>query len=318
MQYKIIGLLRRRHEYVSGEEIAERLKVSRQALWKHIQELKDAGFDIVAVPHLGYRLVSSPDRLFPFAVAQGLRTEFVGKKIIYFDTVTSTMDAALQLGIKGAAEGTIVLAESQSKGKGRLGRAWLSPKYKGFYLSLLLRPKIMPNQAAILTLVCGVSACEAIRESAGLSVQLKWPNDLLIASKKAGGILTELSAETDEINFVVIGIGLNVNNERKSLPPQATSLREQKKEPLNRIGLLQELLRKIEANYLAFQKKGPCPVLEKWREHSLTLGKRVKVYCNRAQIEGQAVDIDADGALLIRNDAGVTVKVYAGDVIHSR
>ncbi|MDP2941712.1 MAG: biotin--[acetyl-CoA-carboxylase] ligase [Candidatus Omnitrophota bacterium] len=318
MREKILDFLKRKPEYVSGEEIAERLKISRQALWKHIQELKDVGFDIAAVPHLGYRLVSCPDRLFPSEVAHELRTEFIGRKIYYFDSLVSTMEIALQLGIKGAGEGTLVLAESQAKGKGRLGREWYSPKYKGIYLSLLLRPKILPHQAPMLTLLTAVSACEAIKEISDLDARIKWPNDILLANKKLGGILTELSAEVDEINFVIIGIGLNVNNDKRSLVSNATSLREQKKENINRVALLQELLRRIEANYLRFQRDGAGAILEKWREHSQTLNRRVKVYAHKEHTEGQALDIDGDGALLIRNDAGVIVKVYAGDVVHCR
>lgn len=318
MQEKIIDFLKRKQEYVSGDVISHRLGISRQALWKHIQELKEIGYDIVAVPHLGYRLESSPDRLFTFEVSRNLDTEFIGKRIYYFETVASTMDAAMQLCIKGACEGTLVLAESQTKGRGRLGRRWFSPKYKGIYLSLILRPDILPASAPIFTLLAALSVCEAIKEVSGLEAQIKWPNDILSRNKKLGGILTELSAETDEINFLIIGVGLNVNNDRKTLYSGATSLREQKRENVNRITLLQEILRKIEANYLLLESKDSPPIIEKWRQHNITLGRRVKVYCQKEHIEGEAVDIDIDGGLLIRKDSGVTEKVMAGDVVHCR
>jgi BirA family transcriptional regulator, biotin operon repressor / biotin---[acetyl-CoA-carboxylase] ligase len=318
MQEKILDFLKQKSDYVSGDQISQRLGISRQALWKHVQELKDSGYEIVAVPHLGYKLVSSPDRLFEFEVSRGLNTKFVGNKIHYFDAVSSTMDEAVQFGLAQAPEGTLVLAETQTKGRGRLGRNWFSPKHKGIYLSLILRPKIMPTDAPALTLLAAVSICEAIKAYTCLEAQIKWPNDLLVAGRKLCGILTELSAETDKINFIVIGIGLNVNNDKKSLISGATSLKEQKKEPFNRVLLLQEMLRRIEANYLLFQAKGSRQIMEKWREFSITLGKRVKVYCQRKHIEGEAVDIDADGGLLIRSDSGVTQKVMAGDVVHSR
>lgn len=318
MQEKIIELLKRKQDYISGEEISRYLKISRQALWKHIQELKEMGYDIVAVPHLGYRLVSSPDRLFPSEILSHLNTKFIGKKIYYFDGVSSTMDITIQLGIKGASEGTLVLAEAQTKGRGRLGRVWFSPKYKGIYLSLILKPKILPNQAPILTLLTAVSICEAIKEITGIEVQIKWPNDILIHNKKLGGILTELNAEMDETRFVIIGIGLNVNNDTKTLPAGATSLKEQEKENINRIDLLQEILRKTEANYLLFKEKGSYPIIEKWRQYSITLGKRVKVICQKEHLEGTAIDIDIDGGLLVRKDSGVTEKVMAGDVVHCR
>ena len=316
MQEKIIDFLKRKQDYASGEEISHRLGISRQALWKHIQELKEAGYDIAAVPHLGYRLISAPDRLFPAEISSRLNTQFIGKKIYYFDSVSSTMDIAMQLGLKNSAEGTLVLTESQTKGRGRLGREWFSPRYKGIYLSLILKPKILLNQAPILTLMASVSICEAIKEIAALEAQIKWPNDILMHQKKLGGILTEINAEMDGIRFIVIGIGLNVNNDKKALISGATSLKEQKKEGINRIELLQEILRRIEKNYLTFQEKGAQFIIDKWRDYNITLGKRVKVYSHKEHIEGQAVDIDTDGSLLLRSDSGLVQRVTAGDVAH--
>jgi len=316
MQEKIIDFLRRKQDYASGEEISHRLGISRQALWKHIQELKEAGYDIAAVPHLGYRMICAPDRLFPAEISSRLNTKFIGRKIYYFDSVSSTMDIAMQLGLKNSTEGTLVLTESQTKGRGRLGREWFSPRYKGIYLSLILKPKILLNQAPVLTLMASVSICEAIKEIAALEAQIKWPNDILIHQKKLGGILTEINAEMDGIRFIVIGIGLNVNNDKKALINGATSLKEQKKEGINRIELLQEILRAIEKNYLTFQEKGAQSIIDKWRDYNITLGKRVKVYSHKEHIEGQAVDIDIDGGLLLRTDSGLVQKVTAGDVVH--
>lgn len=316
MQDKIIDFLKRKADYVSGDSMSQRLGITRQALWKHIQELKEIGYDIVAVPHLGYRLLSSPDRLFPSEISRQLNTKFIGKKIYYFDVVSSTMDIAIQLGMKDSPEGTLVLAEAQTKGRGRLGRSWFSPKYKGIYLSLILKPKILPNQASILTLLSAVSICEAIKKITGLDTQIKWPNDILIHNKKLGGILTELNAEMDEIRFVIIGVGLNVNNDTKTIPAAATSLKNEKKENISRIELLQEILRKIEVNYLIFQKKGSRLIIEKWKDYNITLGRRVKVLSHREHTEGEAVDIDCDGGLLVRKDSGLTQKVTTGDVIH--
>ena len=318
MQEKILDFLRKSPEYISGEEVSNHLKISRQALWKHIQELRDIGYDIVAVPHLGYKLVSPPDRLIPYEITHGLNTKFIGRKNYYFDTVSSTMDIALQFAMKGAPEGTVIIVESQTKGRGRLGRSWFSPKYKGIYLSLILKPKILPNQMPLLTLMAAVSICEAIKEKTDLTCQIKWPNDILIHHKKLGGILTELNAEMDLSRFVVVGIGLNVNNDKKTIPSGATSLKEQKKQEINRLELLQEVLRKIEGNYLIFQKTGAKSVIDKWREWSISLGRRVRVICQNEHIEGEAVDIDIDGGLLIRKDSGLTQKVMAGDIVHCR
>lgn len=318
MQEKILDFLRKGHDYASGEDISRRLGVSRQALWKHIQELKDIGYDIVAVPHLGYKLVSSPDRLNPYELSRGLNTKFIGRKNHYFDTVLSTNDVALQLAMQGYPEGAVIIAESQTRGRGRLGRSWFSPKYKGIYLSLILRPKIPPNKAPLLTLMSAVSICEAIKAITDLSCQIKWPNDILLHHKKLAGILTELNAETDLSRFVVIGIGLNVNNDKKAIVQGATSLKEQKKSQINRLGLLQEMLSRLEENYLTFQKDAGKSILHKWRQWSLSLGRRVKVSFQNEQIEGEAFDIDLDGGLLIRSDSGLIRKVMAGDVVHCR
>jgi len=318
MQEIILDFLRGKDEYVSGDSISQKIGISRQALWKHIQELKDVGYDIVAVPHLGYKLESSPDRLFSFEVARGLDTKSIGKKIHYYGSVPSTMDVGMELGTKGAPSGTLVVAESQTKGKGRLGRIWFSPKYKGIYFSLILRPKLSPDKAPVLTLLAAVAVCEAIKANTGLDTQIKWPNDIIFGARKVGGILTELNAEMDEINFIVIGIGLNVNNDKKALISGAISLKEVKKENISRVGLLQEILRKIEVNYNLLERKGPLLIIQKWREHSVTLGRRVKVYSHREHVEGEAADIDSDGGLLIRKDSGLTHKVMAGDVVHCR
>lgn len=318
MQEKILDFLKRKQEYVSGDQLSQKLGISRQALWKHMQELKGLGYEIIAVPHLGYQLVSCPDRLFSFEVNRGLNTKLVGKKIYYSESTNSTMDSAMQLGMAGASEGTLFLTESQAKGRGRLGRVWFSPKYKGIYMSLILRPKLSLQDAPILTLLAAVSICEAIKEIEGLKAQIKWPNDIFLQNKKAGGILTELSAEVDQVRFIVIGIGLNVNNDKKSLISTAISLREAKKENIDRISLLQEILRKIEANYFLLQEKSSRPIIEKWRQYNITLGKRVKVYSQAKHSEGQAVDIDTDGGLLLRNDQGVVEKIMAGDVMQCR
>ena len=310
--------MRRKQDYVSGEDIADRLGISRQALWKHIQELKDLGYDIVAVPHLGYKLQASPDRLFASEISPHLHTKIIGRKIHHFEELHSTMDAATQLAMQGAPEGTLVVAELQTKGRGRLGRVWFSPRYKGIYCSLILRTKISPGQSAILTLLSAVSVCEAIREATGMEAQIKWPNDILLHHKKVGGILTELNAEMDEIKFVVIGFGLNVNNDKKSLFSGATSLKECAHEHINRVELLVHLLEKLEQYYFLFQEKGASPIIEKWREYNITLGRRVKIYSHQAHWEGEAVDLDFDGALLLRKDSGFIQRVLSGDVVHCR
>jgi BirA family biotin operon repressor/biotin-[acetyl-CoA-carboxylase] ligase len=318
MQERILDFLKRKQDYVSGEDISKHLNVTRQALWKHIQELRDAGYDIVAVPHLGYKLENVPDRLFAFEITSRLNTRLIGKKVYYFDTLSSTMDIAMKLGMEGAQEGTVVVAEAQTKGKGRLGRSWLSPKYKGIYFSLILRPQVLPQECPLLTLLAAVSVVEGVRRKTAIDLQIKWPNDLLVHGKKVAGILTELKAETDGISFIVIGVGINVNNDGKSLIPSASSLKECRKEEVSRVELLQEILRAIEENYTLFKEQGSAQIIEKWRNDNVTLGKRVKVIGRDELLEGDAVDIDADGGLLVRNDSGMISKIMAGDIVHCR
>jgi len=318
MQDKILEILRRKDEYASGEEISDSLKISRQALWKHIQELRDSGYDIVAVPHLGYQLAASPDKLLPAEIKHNLGTKLLGRNVIFFDAVPSTNDLAFNLAIEGSAEGTVVVAETQTKGKGRLGRSWSSPKHKGIYLSLILRPKISPAQSPVITLMVSSSICKAIQEVCGIEARIKWPNDILLQNKKLGGILTEINAEADRVHFLIIGIGLNVNNDKNSLLPGAVSLKEAQGCHFSRLNLAQEVLRKIEEDYFVFQKQGSLAIIESWREYNSTLGKRVRVSSDSGQLEGIAVDIENDGGLLIRDDLGLTRKVMAGDVTHCR
>lgn len=318
MQQKIIEFLKNSDGYLSGEEISKALEISRTAIWKHIEELREEGYEIAAVPHLGYKLVSSPDKLFPSEIQFNLGTKILGKKIVYYDAVASTMDIAFNLGVDKAPEGTVVIAEGQTKGRGRLGRSWASPKGKGIYLSIILRPQFAPTETAKLTLLCAVALCEAIKKATGLQPAIKWPNDILIHHKKVAGILTELSAEVDRVKFVVIGVGLNVNAKADSLPAGATSLRSELKKQVSRVEMAKEILREVEKWYLCLQDKGFPPIAARWRELSATLNKRVKVVDPSGPIEGEAVDIDKDGGLLIRSDTGVLIKRMAGDVVQVR
>lgn len=318
IQEKIVEFLKKADGYLSGEEISESLKISRSAIWKYIQELRENGYEIVAVPHLGYRLDSLPDKLFPSEIQFNLHTKVLGKKIVHYDTVSSTMDTAFALAAQGAPEGTVVCAEGQSKGRGRLGRSWASPKGKGVYMSVILRPSFLPSDVAKLTLLSGVALCEAIKNLTGLQTSIKWPNDILIHGKKIAGILTELDAEMERVKFVVIGIGLNVNAKSDSLPEHAASLRSELKKSVSRVDMAREILREMEKWYVLLQNKGFSPVAKRWKELSVTLNKRVKISDPAGMLEGDAVDIDQDGGLLIRKDSGVLVKRMAGDITQVR
>ena len=311
---RIVQFLKQADGYVSGEDMSEALKISRAAVWKYIDHLRKEGYDITAVPHLGYQLVSAPDKLLPQEIQFGLNTKIFGRNVVAFDMVGSTMDEAFRLGMEGAPEGTIVCAEAQSKGRGRLGRVWSSPKGKGIYFSLILRPRLPPGQLAQLTLTAAVALAEALHHIAGIELSIKWPNDILAGNKKLAGILTELRAETDRVQFVVVGLGINVNTPASQLVDGAASLRTAAGRTFNRVAVLQEVLRSFEAWYAVLGQGRFDRVIEAWKARSSTLKRRVRVTDPAGMVEGMAVDLDVDGGLLVRLDSGTIVKKTAGDV----
>jgi BirA family biotin operon repressor/biotin-[acetyl-CoA-carboxylase] ligase len=314
MQERIIQFLKESDGYISGEEISQRLKTSRAAIWKHMQELRALGYEIAAVPHLGYQLVTCPDKLLGYEIQSGLNTKIIGKKIIVLGTVASTMDEAFRLGMENCPEGTVVCAEAQSKGRGRLGRAWISPKARGLYFSFVLRPSLPLNQLAQLTLMSAVALAEAIEDISALKPLIKWPNDILLGSRKLAGILTELRAESDQVKFVIVGIGLNVNTSSHHLTPQAVSLKMAAGHSFDRCQVFQAILRSLEKWYLKLLRHEFDQVMEEWKKRSATLNKRVRITDPAGIIEGEAIDLDEDGALLIRKDNGLVIKKTAGDV----
>jgi len=314
MQERIIQFLRESDGYISGEEISQRLNISRAAIWKHMQDLRSQGYEIAAVPHLGYQLVASPDKLRAFEIQLGLNTKIIGKNIFVTDTLPSTMDEAFRLGVEGACEGTVVCAETQSKGRGRLGRGWASPKGKGLYFSFVLRPTLPLNQLALLTLMSAVALAQAIEGVSHVKPSIKWPNDLLWEGRKLAGILTELRAESDQVKFVVVGIGLNINTPAHQLVDGASSLKMAAGRSFNRGEVFQAILRSLEKWYIKLLHHDFVEITDAWKERSSTLNKRLRLTDPAGTIEGEAVDLDEDGSLLIRKDNGVIIKKTAGDI----
>jgi len=303
---------------VSSEEISAKLGVTRSAVWKEMQHLRKLGYEIEAQPHLGYRLVSVPDKLFADEISHRLGTQIIGKSVYSYDALDSTNDAASQLGEKGAKEGACVFAEYQKKGRGRRGRSWVSPKGKNLILSVLLRPKLSPSQVSRITLMAGVSAVRAIRSVISQHLGIKWPNDILYQGKKVGGILTEMSAEADEVHFIVLGIGINVNADPAELPPGSTSLKAISGKPVDRPGFARALLKELDADYRLFGKGDFTALSRSWEDYSATSGKRVVAAVQGRKIQGQATGIDEDGALWIRKDDGLQERILAGDIEHLR
>lgn len=303
--------------YISGEKLGITLGISRTAVWKYVTALRSEGYRIDSSPGKGYSLVSAPDSLLPEEIKAGLRTSLLGRQIAYHREVASTQDTAKALAAQGAREGTVVIAETQTGGRGRMGRIWTSPP-GGIYLSIILRPDIKPSEALRFPLIAGVAAAQAIEQITELKPQLKWPNDVIVAGKKAGGILTEMSAEIDRINYIVIGIGINVNTRRAHFPEEiagiATSLREECGKEVSRVKLVQEILAQLESLYQDFQLSGFEPIRVRWKALSNTIGARVSISSGGKEVKGEAIDIDGDGALILRKTNGVLERVIAGDV----
>jgi len=319
MDDKILNIFRSSNgEFISGEEISEKLKISRAAVWKHIEQLRKEGYEITGEPHVGYRLTGTPDKLTPQEISHKLGTKIIGRKVYSYETTDSTNDVAHRLAQSGSPEGTAVFSEGQSKGRGRMGREWVSPKGKGIYFSFILRPDLSPAEAPKITLMSAVAVALAIRKVTHLGALIKWPNDILINDRKACGILTEMSAEVNTVRYIILGIGINVNTAKADLPKEATSLKMETGEEVPRVELAQEILRELERQYHIFKEKGFKKIIEEWKGLSHTLGEEIKITCHGRKVEGTASDLDASGALVVRLDNGFTEHITAGDVIMVR
>jgi len=315
---RIISFLKRHDGYISGEQISRSLKISRSAVWKVMRDLRGDGYDIEAATHCGYRLVKSPDLLYSDEISSGLSTKILGRPIIYLEQTTSTMGAAMDLAVNGSAEGTMVIAETQTKGKGRLGRSWVSPKGQGLYFSLIFCPKLSVGEVSLMTLMSAVAVCQTVREMTPLEAKIKWPNDILVRGRKLSGILMELNADMDGVKFVILGIGLNINTPLKSLPAHAASLKSETRKIYSRVAVLQALLKNLETWYHVFQHQGSKSVLQQWRQWSDTLGRHVRLEDQQGVLEGMAVDVDESGRLLLEDKSGRILRRMTGDVVNVR
>ncbi len=320
---EILRLLREHSPaFVSGEAISRHLKLTRTAVWKRVRILRTLGYVIEALPRLGYRLTQSPDLLLPSEISPILRTKWMGKKIHYFNTIDSTNSTAYQLALKGAKEGEVVIGESQEKGRGRLGRQWVSPPFLNLYLSVILRPEIPPHQASLITLMAAVATADAIEKYAHLTPSIKWPNDLLLRKRKVAGLLNEIHSETDRIHFVILGMGINLNMDEEGFPKEirakATSLKRETGRPVSRKAFVSLLLEELERWYGIFLKEGGSPLLKAWKARAQIEGKRIRVTSFGEVLTGRAVDVDSDGALILTTGDGERKRVVAGDIEYGR
>ncbi len=304
-------------DYVSGEWLSREMKVTRPAIWKHIRQLKDDGFIIEAQKGKGYRLKSIPDILFPDLIRQQINTRYLGQKIYHFLHTDSTNKQARNLASEGAPEGTLVVAEYQEKGKGRLSRLWESPSGQNLLFSLILRPNWLPQQAFYGTVLASVSLCRAIQEVAAIPVGIKWPNDIYCRDKKLAGILTEFTTETDLLEYMIIGIGVNCHWAPLEVPPggqQATSILKEGGKKISRLQLLSRFLTHGEALYEKARIKGIGFLREEWDNLSLIKNRKVTIIAGRTSRTGVAQGIDELGGLIILFDDGRKETILTGDV----
>ncbi|MFH1490036.1 MAG: biotin--[acetyl-CoA-carboxylase] ligase, partial [Pseudomonadota bacterium] len=304
--------------WVSGESISRDHAVSRSAVWKQIRRLREEGYTIESSTKKGYRLLESPDLLLPQEIRDGLETRVFGKnEIHHFIETDSTNIRARELAEKGAPEGTLVLAEKQTGGRGRKGRNWHSPPRGGIYVSLILRPALSPAESPKITLLTAVALADALTSISPLEFRIKWPNDLLIHGKKIAGILTEMTTEMDRVGYIVVGLGLNVNTRHfpASIAKTATSLCLEAGEMFSRVQLLRVFLTHFEERYTSFIHQGFEPVLNRWKDLSDIIGKPIRVDMIDGALVGTVQDVDADGVLLLKDDAGNIHRIFSGDVI---
>ena len=316
---KILSALRANDDGVSGAQLAEQLGISRAAVWARIDELRKLGYDIAASPHFGYRLVSAPDVLHADDLLARLgKTKVVGRDIQVFEETTSTNDVIEKLARDGVKEGVVVFAEAQTKGRGRLGRKWMSPTHQGLWFSVLLRPELTPQETTQLTVASATALRRAIKNVTGLSAEIKWPNDLLIRGKKVVGILTEMSAEVDRVRHVILGIGVDVNQDAGEFPAElrkiATSLKVESGEEISRAELATEILRELDFDYARICGGKFSAVADEWEAGCATIGNNVSVQMGTRLIRGCAEALDDDGALLVRTEHGHLERVIGGDV----
>jgi BirA family biotin operon repressor/biotin-[acetyl-CoA-carboxylase] ligase len=304
--------------FLSGEELSNKLACSRTAVWKHIERLRAEGYVFEAVPRKGYRFISKPDKLDIEHISEQLQTRVLGRKILYYDEVESTNTLAHSMVLEGAEEGTLVIAEHQTTGRGRMGRKWHSPKGKGLWMSLVLKPQITLQFAPQLTLLVAVALCRSIRKLTSLPVGIKWPNDLLIEGKKISGILLESSADEEKLQHVIAGIGISVNLDSDDFPEElrsvATSLSIEAAQQVDRTQLLCQFLLELETLYELYHEQGFAPVKLLWEALNVSLGCAVRSQGPQGMIEATAEGIDDAGALVVRLADGSLTKWYSSNV----
>jgi BirA family biotin operon repressor/biotin-[acetyl-CoA-carboxylase] ligase len=321
--FKVLSILEQAEGPISGEQMSSQLGVTRSAIWKHIKELREMGYTISSSRAEGYELTERTNRILPHEVKRFLKTKFIGKDMRYHPTLASTTWHGKDL-FNGADDiaalhGTVIIAEEQTGGVGRLGRAWVSPS-GGIWITIMLKPDIPLEHLHMITMAGSIAVARALRKEYDLGALIKWPNDIYIGDKKVSGLLLELSAEADTIHYCLLGIGIDANVSPDEMPPALrstiTSVSSELGHEINRPKLLARLLKEFEQRYLLLESEEYESVIREWKSLSLTLDHRVHVKTLRKSFDGEAIDIDEHGALILRKDNGKIERVIAGDCFH--
>lgn len=302
MKTEILTMLREQDGYVSGQEICNKFGVSRTAVWKAINQLKEMGYEIEAVSNKGYHLVSAPDVMNEAELKSLLHTQWAGEHVFYYNSIDSTNTKAKELAEQGYPGGTLVVSDQQIAGRGRRGRNWESPAGTGIFMTLMLKPDINPNNASMLTLVAALATARAIAEVTGADAKIKWPNDIVVNGKKICGILTEMSAQFDYISHIVIGIGINVHNESfpEEIRQTASSLLLECGRRFHRADIIESFLRHFEECYAKFLETEDLELLLKdYNALLVNMQKQVKVLDPKEPFEGKAIGITKKGELIV-------------------
>lgn len=305
--------------YVAANEISKRLGLSPSAIDGRVAELRQLGYNIEVTPHLGYRLISVPDVLHADDLLARLPAgRIIGRDIRVFQETTSTNDIVERLARDNVKEGVVVFAESQTKGRGRLGRKWVSPAQKGLWFSILLRPSLRPAEATQLTVAAVNSLARAVQSQTQIVPEIKWPNDLLIRGRKVAGILTEMNAELDRVNYVIIGMGVDVNQADSDFPPEvrpiATSLMLELGHQIQRAELAAAILQELDHDYARIREGRFAEMADEWESRCSTIGQPVTVLIGNRRVQGYAESLDDSGALMLRTEHGHMERIVGGDV----
>jgi len=319
---KVLTFLKTQNtEYLSGQDLSDVLRISRVAVWKHIKKIKELGYTIESKQKLGYRLIANTGLLLPWEITQNLKTKTIGNEVYYFDSIKSTQEYAVKIAANSKNNGTVIIAQQQTGGKGRDGRKWISPK-GGIWLSIILQPRFDISVITLFPIASSLALSTAIEKCFDIKPELKWPNDITIKGKKVAGMLVDASLESNRIESIVLGVGINFDVDVKKIEKDlknnfnfygATSLKNLKKDS-NAVELIQTFLVELEEIINLLNTGQIKKIVKEWTQRSSTIGKIIEIMTKEGKIKGRAVKIDEDGALIVSNKK--TTRILAGDIIH--